>query len=70
MILLLWTFAEQSKLLHNSLNTLMIHLKPAVQKLMVYPSYTISFLFSLKMAVISDDNSAFLSSTLSVLPSS
>lgn len=43
MILLLWTFAEQSKSVHNSLNTLVIHLIPTVQKLMVYPSYTISF---------------------------
>ena len=43
MILFLWTFSEQCKLVHDSLDTLVIHLKPAVQKLMVYPSYTISF---------------------------
>lgn len=43
MVLLLWTFAEQFKLVHNSLNTLVIHLKPTVQKLMVYPSYAVSF---------------------------
>jgi hypothetical protein len=43
MILLLWTFTEQFKLVHNSLNTLVIHLKPTVQKLMVYPSYAVSF---------------------------
>lgn len=43
MILFLWTFSEQCKLVHDSLDTLVIHLKPAVHKLMVYPSYTISF---------------------------
>ena len=43
MVLLLWTFAEQFKLVHDSLNTLVIHLKPTVQKLMVYPSYAVSF---------------------------
>lgn len=43
MVLLFWTFAKQCKPVHNSLNTLVIYLKPTVQKFMVYPSHAVSF---------------------------
>ena len=44
MVLFLGTFAKQSKLIHDSLDTLVIYLKPTVQKFMVYSPYSISFL--------------------------
>ena len=42
MVLLFWTFAKQSKLIHDSLDTLVIYQKATVQKLPMYPSYAIS----------------------------
>ena len=43
MVLLLGTFAKQSKLIHDSLDTLVIYQKATVQKLPMHPSYAISF---------------------------
>ena len=43
MVFFLGTFAKQSKLIHDSLDTLVICLKATVQKLPMYPSYAISF---------------------------
>ena len=48
MILLFWVFAFQRKLAHNSLDTLVIHLKATIQKFLIHPSYTISFFVFIK----------------------
>ena len=48
MILFLGTFAKQSKPIHNSLDTLVIYLKPTVQKLMMYSPYAVSLLIFVK----------------------
>ena len=40
---ILGTFAKQSKLIHDSLDTLVIYQKATVQKLPMHPSYAISF---------------------------
>ena len=43
MVLFLGAFAKQSKLIHDSLDTLVIYLKTSVEKFMVYSPYTIPF---------------------------
>lgn len=48
MVLFLGTFAKQSKLIHDSLDTLVIYLKAAIQKFMMYSPYAVSFLILIK----------------------
>lgn len=41
-IFFFWTFTEQCKLVHNSLDSLVIYIKTTVYKFPMYSSYTIS----------------------------
>lgn len=48
MIFFFRTLSEQSKLLHDPLDTLMVHLKTTVQKLTVHSPYAVPFLVLIK----------------------
>ena len=43
MVLFFWTFSFQRKLIHNSLNTLVIYLKSTIAKFLMYSPYSITF---------------------------
>ena len=48
MILFFRAFPFQRKLIHDSLNTLVIYLKSTIQKFLIHPPYAISFFVFIK----------------------
>lgn len=53
MVFFLGTFSKQCKLIHDSLDTLVIYSKTSIQKLLMYAPYTIS------LFVLVEDNNNF-----------